>query len=169
MFTRSPVLACDRLMPKQPLQSDLSEFGMVLDEFLSERGWNQTQLSAETEPEVSQGQLSNYRYNRRRPKPETLAIIARALTPRIADQDEEERKYHRILNRLRHATGLRPVSGKSLIEEITYDLDPEALRVAEQYSGLPDYARRIVDNAMKSASELALEMDREGALGRRAE
>ena len=53
--------------------------------------------------------------------------------------------------------------------EITYELDPDTLALAEGYNGLPDMARRIVDSAYKSASELALAMDREGVKGKRAE
>ena len=53
--------------------------------------------------------------------------------------------------------------------EITYELDPDTLALAEGYNGLPDMARRIVDSAYKSASELALAMDREGVKGKRSE
>ena len=53
--------------------------------------------------------------------------------------------------------------------EITYELDPDTLALAEGYNGLPDMARRIVDSAYKSAAELALAMDREGVKGKRAE
>lgn len=53
--------------------------------------------------------------------------------------------------------------------ELVCDLDPEALALAEGYSGLPPLARRIVDSAYKSASELALGMDRESSIGKRAE
>ena len=114
MLTCFRVPVSEKTMPRQSLHNELSEFGTVLDELLDERGWNQTQLSAETDPEVSQGQLSNYRYGRRKPKPETISVIARALTARQADRDQEERQYQLIHNRLRHAAGYRSVKKTDL-------------------------------------------------------
>ena len=164
MIACSRVRDSETIMPRQPIQSELSEFGLVLDEFLKERGWSQTQLSTETDPEVSQGQLSNYRYGRRNPKPETISVLARALTPRQADRNEESRAYHRVLNRLRHAAGLRSLTSNSA-DEIEYEIDPDIQMITEAYSGATPSGKR----AIKSAAELALEMSREGSIGKRAE
>ena len=85
--------------------------------------------------------------------------LARGLTPPDADEHTAE---HLLIAGLKAA-------GFALVQEITYELDPDALALAEGYNGLPDMARRIVDSAYKSASELALAMDREGVKGKRVE
>ena len=97
-------------MPKQS-HTPIVEFGAELDSILSERGWNQTLLSAATDPEVSQGQISNYRYGRRKPKAETIEVIARALAPENQSQADAGRLFHQINSRLRHAAGLRRAAG----------------------------------------------------------
>ena len=122
-----------------PRSSDgkIVEFGVVLDEILRERGWNQTLLSAATDPEVSQGQISNYRYGRRNPKPETIEVIATALTPEHLKEDGKERYRAQVLNRLRHAAGLRTGTTVDVEAiEVQYEAILDELRSASYSGGL---------------------------------
>lgn len=65
----------------------VTPFGQKMEELLRAAGLNKSRLSEITEPPVSQGQLSNYKYGRRNPSRETISALADALARRISGAD----------------------------------------------------------------------------------
>lgn len=108
--------------------------------------------------DVTQPMVSNLERGTRNPSRDMVERLTRALLP----DDADDHTARALLNAGLKAAGFAT-------NEITYGLDPDALRRAEQYSGFSPIQRRIVDGAYKTAEELALEMDREGSIGKRAE
>lgn len=138
------------------LEDRLKALGRIIRDARTEKEWTQSELADRVR--LSIGYISNIEkgyINPKRgpvvPSDVTLASFAEALNISVSS-------LHSALGR-----------DVDKAEEITYELDPDALALAEGYSGLPDYAREIVDSAYKSASKLALEMDRESSIGKRAE
>ena len=138
---------------------DAGEFRAWLQAAMDRRGITKQSAFAAAAG-VAQSTVSSYLSGTRTPeKRHQVEKLVQALLPR----DPDPQVADLLLNAGLLAAGLAPK------REITYELDPDALALAEGYNGLPDMARRIVDSAYKSASELALAMDREGVKGKRAE
>ena len=144
--------------PKTAFTEDLTLFADWLREARKRRGLTQTELSEMSG--VDQGLISKYERAALSCPKQTVYALAYALS----QEDADERTGRALLNSGLKAAGYAPIP-----DELTVELDPDALALAEGYSGLPDYARQIVDSAYKSASKLALEMDRESSIGKRAE
>ncbi len=89
-------------LAKQTPQLAVTDFGEKLEGFLLRRGWNQDQLSNATDPNVSQGQISNYKYGRRNPSRKTIRVLAQALT---RGTEGEEANYQNMVNTLLKSVG----------------------------------------------------------------
>jgi len=86
------------------MASETTPFGEKIEALLDRRGWTQDRLSEASDPNVSQGQISNYKYGRRNPSRETVRIIARAFVSDL-DAEEAERQYRLTVNALLTAAG----------------------------------------------------------------
>lgn len=128
--------------------------------FIARRRAGKSQDQVAEAADIDTTYVSKIELGHKTPSKKVIMKLSEALT----ESGGDERTARALLN-----AGLRAAGFASDDNEITYDLDPDALSLAEGYSGLPGFARRIVDNAYKSASELALEMDRENSIGKRAE
>lgn len=79
------------------------------------------------------------------------------LAAALSGPDADERTATALLN-----AGLKAAGFASDTE---YDADPDIQMIVEAYSGSTEIGKR----AIKSAAELAMEMAREGSIGKRAE
>jgi len=96
-----PCLSVSKLA-KQTQQLAVTDFGKKLEGFMLSRNWNQDQLSSATEPNVSQGQISNYKYGRRNPSRKTIRVLAQALA---RGTEGEEANYQNMVNTLLKSVG----------------------------------------------------------------
>ncbi len=150
----------DRYMPRVKTDK-MTAFGQVLEELLEERGWNQETLSLATDPHVSQGMISNYKWGKRSPKRETIETLARALASGETDFERQNIKYSSIFN-----TMFRAVHS---LDDIEYDSDPDFEVVREAYDGGDEADKKyLIETAkrLRRAQE-AQDAARAGAIGRR--
>lgn len=84
------------------MASEITNFGRIVESLLDRLGWTQEQLSTASEPNISQGQISNYKYGKRSPSRETIRTISRAFT---TGANAGESFYRSTVNELLTACG----------------------------------------------------------------
>ena len=127
-------------------------FALWLDAAMQEKDWEKKTLSLHSG--VGQSSISQIMSGIRKPSRDMVARLAAALS----GPDADERTAAALLN-----AGLKAAGFASI--DTDYEADPDIQMIVEAYSGSTETGKR----AIKSAAELAMEMAREGSIGKRAQ